>query len=432
MDGKVKDGELIMIIEKQMAITQWNNSTKRYYLSKVYQFTKLTDEFEVKIEDLPKKSKSIVKAKCDWCNKIFERKYQLLNRHDSGNHFCSNECQHEFRSYHVNLNKPVKTCERCRKEYKVENYNLDTSRFCSLACMSAWQSEVFKGEGSSKYVDRIKVNCDWCKEELFRTPSYLKNRKYNFCNEECRTNFHREVYMQMDEVMERNRQTMLNNLSEGKIKFTETKPHLLINELLKKLGIRYKNETVVDKYAIDIYLIDYDLLVEINGGFWHCDNRLYKEINYKYQLNRVIEDKKKSTFIKNKFKKNILYLWELDITTDIKLCEELIIKFVKNGILSEYHSMNYTIDEQDLLSELGNKYKPYMYWSKKELAEITDLSVREKRTGFQPDKHITFNCDQCGIEKTQLIKQYEVSKNHFCSVKCHNEFQKGKTKNLVI
>jgi len=53
-----------MLISKT-AFVKWNSKHKNYYISKGYPFTKMRDEFEVKIEDLTKGSHALVNVKCD-------------------------------------------------------------------------------------------------------------------------------------------------------------------------------------------------------------------------------------------------------------------------------------------------------------------------------------------------------------------------------
>lgn len=420
-----------MIIPNQKVKVTWTANNREYYESKGYIFTKYNDKFEVDVEDLSPSAKVKVRAKCSWCDREFIREYYLLARNKSNNHYCSLDCQHKHRSKIAYDNKPTKKCEECGKLYKVSKHNYDVSRFCSSKCLANWQSKAFKGKNSPVYVERIIVKCDWCGKDLERTPYQLRTRKYNFCDRDCQNNWFKNVYIKQEDVIERNKQIMLNNLVEGKISFTNSKPQIIINNLLDDLNIKYINEYAVGDFSFDVYLPDYDLFIEVNGGFWHCDNRLYEKIEYIYQLNRIIGDKRKKTFVKNKLKKHILYLWELDIETDIELCKKLILEFIKNnGKLKDYHSFNYFINGNGELSLEKQKIKPYMDLSFDKIAEITELSIRKERTGYQPEKHITFNCDYCGKEKTILLKQYLRSKNHFCSVKCKNlSQQKDNNKN---
>lgn len=412
------------LIYNQLVKVKWHYSTRKYYETLGYNFTNTGDEFEVHIKHIPPGGNLIVKAICDWCEKDFERNIGRLNRNNTKNHFCDNKCQHDHRSHISEITKHKNNCEECGKEYKLNTYKLEYSKYCSLKCSAKAKGRLSRGKNSSKYVERIKACCDWCSSDIYRTPNRLENRNYNFCDEKCRQDWHKNVYVKTDEFIENNRQVMLRNLSEGKIKLTETKPHVAINELLDKLGIKYINEFTFDLYSVDIKLTDFELLIEINGGFWHTDNRLYDKIEYTQQLNRIIGDKRKRSFLKNKYKIDLLYLWELDIETNLELCEKIILNYINNsGSLKNYHSFNYHLNTNGDLLLNEEKIKPYMEWSPNKLADITDFSVREKRTGFQPDKHISFKCEYCGTEKTTSVVTYIKAKNHYCSTPCSNKAQ---------
>lgn len=426
MKGNTYEGMLcgMAIVEGQKIKLRWNNANRKHYESLNYEFTKNGDDLVVDIKHLSKGSKSIVNAKCDWCGIIFERTMHQLNRKNQSHHFCNNKCQHDFRSDEAYKNKPVKNCEQCEKEYKVDKYYLESSRFCSAKCLAEWQSIAFKGEGSSVYVERVEVKCEWCNKSIYRTPNRVSKLKYNFCDTECKNTWHSEVYVKTEEFRELMSNVALNNLAQGKYKFTDTQPHRAIKELLDDLRINYKCEYVIGKFSFDLYLTNYNLLIEVNGGYWHCDPRLYKEVNYIQQLNRIIQDKKKRTFVRNSYKSKILYLWELDINTDIDVCKELIMRFIEGkGKLKDYNSFNYFLDENDSLRLEKSIIKSYMDISNDELMKITDLTVRKERTGYDPLKNIVFNCDNCGKEKLQNLKYYLKSENHFCSTLCKNLFQ---------
>lgn len=62
----------------ETAITKWAGYTKKYYISKGYQFTKLGDEFEVKVKDLQEGSGVSVQVFCDYC--LEEGKETILNK----------------------------------------------------------------------------------------------------------------------------------------------------------------------------------------------------------------------------------------------------------------------------------------------------------------------------------------------------------------
>ena len=65
-----------MGIISKVAIVKWHPSNKKYYEELGYTYTKLGEEFEVKIEDLPVNSHSKIICECDNCKTVLEGVYQ--------------------------------------------------------------------------------------------------------------------------------------------------------------------------------------------------------------------------------------------------------------------------------------------------------------------------------------------------------------------
>jgi hypothetical protein len=137
-----------------------------------------------------------------------------------------------------------------------------------------------------------------------------------------------------------------------------TTPHLKIMKILDSINVFYEIEKPVKRYSIDIYLPYFDLYIEIMGGYFHCDRRIYDGPTNDTQYDGIKKDRKKQDyFLKNEI--NILYLWEYDISKNINMCESLILKFIEDcGILDNYHSMNYKI-QNDLLKLNNDILIPY-------------------------------------------------------------------------
>ena len=68
------------LISKTVKI-KWNPRNKKYYEELGYAFTKMSDEFEVKVEDLTKGSNVKVECICDNCDYIFNRSYKTYNKY---------------------------------------------------------------------------------------------------------------------------------------------------------------------------------------------------------------------------------------------------------------------------------------------------------------------------------------------------------------
>lgn len=128
-----------------------------------------------------------------------------------------------------------------------------------------------------------------------------------------------------------------------------TKPHIKILEIIENLKLSFDIEKPIKRYSIDIFLSNQKIGIEIMGGYWHCDSRIYSFPKYKMQENGIKKDKKKNEYLKNN-NIPILYLWELDINKHLDVCNNLIINFIENcGILDNYHSMNYSMNNNSLI-----------------------------------------------------------------------------------
>ena len=51
---------------------KWNAKIKKHYVDLGYIYTKMGDEFEVKVEDLTDGSNAIVKLRCDYCGEVYQ------------------------------------------------------------------------------------------------------------------------------------------------------------------------------------------------------------------------------------------------------------------------------------------------------------------------------------------------------------------------
>lgn len=80
-----------MLISKT-ALVNWNAKNKNYYLDLGYIFTKMGNEFEVKIEDLSDGSHSLVKVKCDRCKEVLTVVWKSYKRYLKNNnlYYCNN------------------------------------------------------------------------------------------------------------------------------------------------------------------------------------------------------------------------------------------------------------------------------------------------------------------------------------------------------
>lgn len=288
---------------------------------------------------------------CENCGKKIYKMQSKIYKHN----FCSNKCSQE---YNHNLNKQEKECEYCHQLYIIKKSHAKDSRFCSNDCKNKWQSEFLIGENNPCFKS-TKLKCGFCGKEIFVPPNRLNSRQNKFfCSYECTHKYYSvpknrtSKQKEFDKIFAKNAiYTSPNHM---------TKPHKLINEYLDKENIVYRNEEIINYYKMDIYLSSNNLGIEINGDFWHCSPIRYNEIQYERQLKTIYKDKSKHTYVKNKYNYEILYLWENDIYKHFDVCEKLIQEYIKrNGILDNYHSFNYYIDNKNQLILNSNIIVPY-------------------------------------------------------------------------
>lgn len=273
---------------------------------------------------------------CDNCGKIIYRTQYRMNKQE--HQFCSNECQMEYQHREC---YEIRKCEICGKEFECSK--LSTQRFCSNKCNSEWQKTIV-GELNPQFKS-IKMPCTYCGKEIYVKPFKLEIQEHFFCDEKCRQDWYANVYSQTDEWREKKRMDAVKILESGVISKTNSKPQQLVDTILDKNNIKYEREKGIKYYCIDNFL-ENNLMIEVQGDYWHCNPIKFHDKINKTQYERIPKDKRKHTYVKNKYGVEILYLWESDIYNNLEKCEKLILEYIKrNGKLENYHSFNYCLDE---------------------------------------------------------------------------------------
>ena len=257
------------------------------------------------------------KLQCDNCNKIF---YRNTNKKEGRHCFCCNACVGEYNSKQNSL---IKTCEICGKEFKTRKSV--NKRFCSINCQIEWQRRFPRvGENHPSYKHEITVEertlvCQCCGKKYQTSPHLINTSKY--CSKKCK---HSGM------IQEARTQKSWEDR-------TNTIPQRIVNEILNKNNIEFQNEYDCGLYfTVDNYCTKSGLMIEVMGTYWHADIRVYSKL-YEVQIKDIIQDKRKKSYILNKYGVNILYLWEKDLKEQPEMCEELIKKYINDkGILKNY------------------------------------------------------------------------------------------------
>lgn len=285
-----------------------------------------------------KGNKTGVWVKCESCGKLIYRTQYQFNKHK--HHYCSNKCQSELKHKNTYENR---ACEICGKVMHVSKKS--TQRFCSDECQHIWQTQqigLLNKRCTSQY-----VKCNYCGEEFLLKQYKINDGHPHFCSKECRKKWYSEIWSQSDKWKEESKIRAVNMMKT--LDITQTKPQLIINEMLKDNNIKFVNEKPFIYYSVDNYLPDYNLIIEVMGDYWHSNPIKYASIS-EMQKKNIIRDKSKHSFLLSKYNIEILYLWEKDILNNPLLCECIISAYLNNkGILENYHSFNYDLIDGQLI-----------------------------------------------------------------------------------
>lgn len=288
---------------------------------------------------------------CDNCGKIFYRRQYHINRQEK--HFCCTKCEFD---YHHKEHSEERQCEICGTIFRATKSS--SQRFCSIVCQCKWQSTQI-GIINPRY-KRIEVKCDYCNKKIYVKKYKVESEQNHFCSIICRQDWFANIWSQTEECKNKSREIMINLLTSGKISKTNSKPQQIIDCLLSSIGINFKKEYGIKYYCIDNYLFDFNLMIEVQGDYWHSNPNIFKDSLTETQYKRISRDKAKHTYIKKYFDIEVLYLWENDIYNNLELCKNLIDLYIKsNGKLINYHSFNYHIDNNSNLCLRENIVTPY-------------------------------------------------------------------------
>lgn len=295
-----------------------NDVRKKYCCSKCRERAKIR----------PSKTKEKVEKECLFCGKVFITS-------DSKKKYCSKKCYHDIKIRNSKIYEKV--CKFCGKKFFTTNHS---TLYCSDECLL-----------KRKYIN--KCMCEICGKEFL---SQLKDSKY--CCSKCKSLGYKK------------RNIISHILNSSYIpKSTNTKPHKMVLDKLNYNNII--SEYRIEIFSIDIFIPEFNLPIEINGGYWHCDPRFCEIKTINRFKNAIIREERKNKLIFDKLKSHILYLWEYDIKHNIEMCLSLIEYYIKNdGLIDNYDSFNYHL-KNGIITINNHIIRPYREYSLDELNNIT-------------------------------------------------------------
>ena len=100
-------------------------------------------------------------------------------------------------------------------------------------------------------------------------------------------------------------------------------------KILKKLKIKYEFHFMYRKKEYDFLLIDYKLLIECDGDYWHVNKAQGFKPVYAVQKRNLRNDKVKNELVKKYREYKLLRFWENDINNH----KEIVIEQLKERLL---------------------------------------------------------------------------------------------------
>lgn len=286
--------------------------------------------------------KRTVIKQCAYCGVDVERTEYHASINE--NTFCSQACKSKFLYETTRENR---MCEMCGELYLTKK--ISSQRFCSPECANEYQ-KTRVGKLNAKY-KRVEITCEYCGESFDEMQYRLKDDCKHFCSMVCRQAWFAEVFSQSEDFKQLLRNNIIAKMENRVVPNLDSKPQLIVDDILDSLKVKYQREYNIKYYSVDNYLIDYNLMIEVQGDYFHVNPLKYDDLSQinDTQYQRIGKDKAKHSYIKNQYGIEVLYLWERDIVNNPELCKKLIKEYISNhGDLANYNSFNYSISDDNI------------------------------------------------------------------------------------
>lgn len=109
-----------------------------------------------------------------------------------------------------------------------------------------------------------------------------------------------------------------------KMYWNPTGPEIRLGEILKELNVYHFSQKIIKDKIFDYYVPKVNLIIEVDGDYWHGYNKEYSELN-EIQKRSVRNDKEKDILAKG-LGYDIIRFWEHDIFDNPDFVKSEIIK----------------------------------------------------------------------------------------------------------
>lgn len=240
----------------------------------------------------------------------------------------------------------LQNCPICGTQFKV--YKNQKRTYCSRECMSKGYAESLKGENNPNYRHGPKycVKCGgeihrnaqkWCNKCRPRTgednpffgekhtdetckklskkrkgKNYWKGKKHT---QSSKNKISKDRKTKWAKMSDQERKPYLDALLRGvqtQLKHVMTKPEKIVQDFLIAKNIEHKhNHHMYDKFFVDFWLPQENIVIEVFGDYWHGNPEVFESLSEKqeYQKKRDNSRVKYLTFCGH----SVIVMWENDL-----------------------------------------------------------------------------------------------------------------------
>jgi len=222
--------------------------------------------------------------------------------------FCSRQCAAQYKKKRITVQ-----CDFCGKYIEKNTCHVKRAErhFCGPECSGHWMSENLIGENHPTY-NQIEAICEQCGKAFKRKPSQIEKHNQSFCSKECHFQYQR-THPISPEQSELLRQTAFKTM---KTYPRETTIEKAIRGWLETNDIAHIPQCIIkDKFCVDFFLPEYNVVIEALGDYWHGNDRVYGDnktpLNDMQKKNMKM-DKARFAYLR-KCGYSVYGFWECDI-----------------------------------------------------------------------------------------------------------------------
>lgn len=194
-------------------------------------------------------------------------------------------------------------CQNCNAPY----FGNKCKKYCSEECRKAARKPISEQHKARLMEGAARANANWTDERRARSSEVHKGK---------------EIPQELRDRLSVMGKAFFESMSEEERAAYHTKRlstqttqntsiEVFVAQWLDEYGVKYEQQKRVGYYFVDFYLTDIQLLLEVNGCWWHACEECGYNIN-EYSAHKQAKDKKRIAYLESKGY-TVAVLWEHDL-----------------------------------------------------------------------------------------------------------------------